>query len=131
MAGEIVKKGDYDVASDAVDNSRGKWGLSKPNTTVGVGENTTASKLNRLIDLLTEAKNKCGYSGSMPAKVNTSDYLLKNKFNEISSTSTKIYNWCRCNGNCSGSCTNKCSGCGGRCGSGSGCCSSCSSQPGH
>lgn len=131
MAGEIVKKSEYDATSNAVDNSRAKWGLGRAGTTVGVGETTTAAKFNRLVDLLTEAKNRSGWGGAITSKVSVEEYLRKQKLNELSANASSIYSFCRCNGNCQGGCSNRCSGCTGGCGGGGGCCSGCGSQPGH
>ena len=131
MAGEIVRKTDFDATSSAVDNSRAKWGLSRAGTTVSVGETTTAAKVNRLVDLLTEAKSKSGWGGSISPKVSVDDYLKQTKLNELTANANSIYSYCRCNGNCQGGCSNKCTGCTGSCGGSGSCCGSCSSQPGH
>ena len=131
MAGEIVKKSDYDSTSTAIDNARAKWGLGRAGSTVAVGETTTAAKINSLVDLVTQAKSKSGWGGSITGKVSVAEYLKKQKLTELTSNANSIYSYCPCNGNCSGSCSGSCRGCSGRCGGSGNCCGSCGSQPGH
>lgn len=124
-AGDKVLKTRIDEIKNAVNAARAKWGLTQDTPTTTVGNTCKATDINNIATKLTEAKNKCGWTGSITTV--TKETIITDITGNIITQANNIQNYCACYGNCTGSCTSSCTGsCTGSCTSS--CKNTCSSR---
>lgn len=96
-------------AMNKIREMQSKWGISQTNKSYVAGNKIVTTDAKDLYTWLTQAKNKSGWTGTVPTQLNVSTNTnITNVFDLAYSTAESIRTYCACNCNyCSCNC-NRC-----------------------